>query len=688
LDFSVLNRFANGAQIVYRNMIVMMCSDPRLPTPYALTKAARFLLFVNYHRVASLLAHVRFLLRYIKQSHQKFGNLLTYMSGNNRFAWWKNMLSLTAGTKSVWVGIFFFLGVSHLALSQSKPGLSENIKLYDQAVKSKEYKKAAQYATDVARIYTESKDLNKAADYFTHSLTQAKKAGDQNLLFAGYYQLGVTNAALKKYSKAQENFESALAIARQLKDAEKVKQTLISIADSYAQGEKYKKSIEYGDELLSIALTENDILLQQKAYQLLADYYNRQGNKKKSSEYLAQYNLLVKSQQNEEQKKREMKELQQNIAKAGDETRAAQSKLSEQTKILQQTNESLRQVESSLRATADSLKEVEMINKNREMEIDLLQKDKELASIRIKEQESRIEHEALVRNSIMGGSLLSLALIAVLISSYRKKLKANEKIDQQNKNIKSSINYAKRIQEAMLPKLDQHPGIFDHSFILFKPRDVVSGDFYWISDIKNEKHSDIAFAAVDCTGHGVPGAFMSMIGINALNGLINHGITDTNKILDSLDYEIRTALRQEITGNNDGMDVALCIYRQHEQILEFSGAKNPLVYIQDGNLVQIKGDVHSIGGVKNKHAFLFKKHQVKIDRPTVVYLFSDGYKDQFGGKDNGKFLSKRLHKLLLDIHHLSMPEQMNILQRTIEEWKGNREQTDDILVIGLKLQPA
>jgi serine phosphatase RsbU (regulator of sigma subunit)/tetratricopeptide (TPR) repeat protein len=665
-----------------------MRSGLRLPYYYALAKAVQFLLFANYHRVAFQLAHVIFLNGYAQQSHKKFGKLLIYMSGNNRIAWGWSIHSLSAGTKSVLVGIIFYLGVSHLVLSQSQPRLAENIKLYDQAVKSKEYKKAAQYASDIAGIYTESKDLNKAVEYLTQSLSHAKKASDQSMLFTGYHQLGVTNTDLKKYSKAQENFESALGIARQLKDAEKVKQELLSVSNSYAQGEKYKKSIEYADELLSIALSENDIPLQQKACQLLADYYSKQGNKKKSSEYLAQYNLLVKSQQAEEQKKREMKELQQNMAKAGNETRAAQSKLSEQTKILQQTNESLRQVESSLRATADSLKEAEMISKNREMEIDLLQKDKELASIRIKEQESRIEHEALIRNSIVGGSLLSLALIAVLISSYKKKLKANEKIDQQNKNIKSSINYAKRIQEAMLPKLDQHPGIFDNSFILFRPRDVVSGDFYWIADIKNEKHTDIAFAAVDCTGHGVPGAFMSMVGINSLNGLINRGITDTNKILDSLDHEIRTALRQDITGNNDGMDVALCIYRQHEQMLEFSGAKNPLVYIQNGELVHIKGDVHSIGGVKNKHAFLFKKHQIKIDRPTVVYLFSDGYKDQFGGKENVKFLSKRLNKLLLDIHQLPMPEQMNILQRTIEEWKDDREQTDDILVIGLKLQPA
>src|SRR5690606_5962002 len=169
-----------------------------------------------------------------------------------------------------------------------------------------------------------------------------------------------------------------------------------------------------------------------------------------------------------------------------------------------------------------------------------------------------------------------------------------------------------------------HQKIFKNAFILFKPRDSVSGDFYWFTDIKNgtSNNGDIAFAAVDCTGQGVLGAFMSMIGINALNGLVNKGVIETNKMLDSLDHEIRTALQQDSSGNNDGMDIALCIYRKSRKVIEFSGAKNPLVYIQDNELFQIKGDIHSIGGIKHKNEFLFKKHEIAIDKPTVVYLFS------------------------------------------------------------------
>jgi serine phosphatase RsbU (regulator of sigma subunit) len=277
-------------------------------------------------------------------------------------------------------------------------------------------------------------------------------------------------------------------------------------------------------------------------------------------------------------------------------------------------------------------------------------------------------------------------LIGVVVFSYRKKIKANKQIEEQNKNIRSSINYAKRIQEAMLPKTEQYPSVFKDSFILFKPRDTVSGDFYWISEIKT---GDVAFAAVDCTGHGVPGAFMSMIGIKALNGLINRDTSDTNLILDALDNEIKTALRQEVSGNNDGMDIALCIYREKEKMLEFSGAKNPLVYVQNHELFKVKGDTHSIGGRKKANSqFSFKKHQIKIDKPTVLYLFSDGYKDQFGGTENTKFLSKKLNKLLLQIHELPMADQLNILQLTLSEWKGNHNQTDDILVMGLKLDPT
>jgi len=217
----------------------------------------------------------------------------------------------------------------------------------------------------------------------------------------------------------------------------------------------------------------------------------------------------------------------------------------------------------------------------------------------------------------------------------------------------------------------------------------VSGDFYWFKEIKNgASEKDFAFAAVDCTGHGVPGAFMSMIGMNALNSITSKGITNPDQILNSLHTEIRTALHQEETGNNDGMDVALCVFRKQKNVLEFSGAKNPLVYIQNNELTQIKGDIHPIGGSKSIPDMAFKKHKITLDKPTTVYLFSDGYRDQFGGKDNTKFMSKKFTRLLLEIHNLPMEKQKELLDIAIEEWKGKNVQTDDILVMGVKLEPA
>jgi serine phosphatase RsbU (regulator of sigma subunit) len=584
--------------------------------------------------------------------------------------------------------VLLFLLNAGQANAQSKQ--PEEIKLYDQAIKRKDYKKAAQYAYSLSKIYNESKDQKKASDYLNLALSNAKKSDDNAILYASSHQLGVNYLDTKKYSKALENYLDALTAARQLNDNILIKEELMNVSVAYNFTEKYKKAIEYADEALAMSITQNDVLVQQKCYQLLSDYYAKQGNKNKSVEYLAQYNLLIKTKQNEELKKREVKELKRYIAKVGSEKRATETQLTEQTKKLKLSTDSLRLVETSLRATSDSLKVVEELNRNRALQINLLQKDKELTDIKIKEQETRIKNEELIRNFIIVGSGLSVALIIVLIISYRKKTKANIKIDHQNKNIKSSINYAKRIQEAMLPRIEQHPEVFRNSFILFRPRDTVSGDFYWLSEIKNgvEGNGDIAFAAVDCTGHGVPGAFMSMIGINALNGLINRGISETNLILDSLDNEIRTALRQDSSGNNDGMDIALCIYRQGKKCIEYSGAKNPLVYIQNNELFQVKGDIHSIGGSKkHKQAFFFKKHEIQIDKPTTLYLFSDGYKDQFGGKDNAKFMSKQLNELLLKIHRMPMEDQIVVLQKTIDEWKGTRDQTDDILVMGLKIEP-
>lgn len=563
--------------------------------------------------------------------------------------------------------------------------LEEHLK---QAIDSKDNGKASFYSYEIAKLYSFQKQSDKAIEYLDECVAFGKKAGDNTLMYRAHEHLGLIYRERRNYNRALDNFQKALRYAKLIKQSTALSEMLIHIGTTYGQLEKHKKSIESLEEALSLALHQDDLIMQQRCYELLAEAYNKLGNSNKTKEYKNLYNNIVRSQQNEEKSTQQLQELKQKADQAGKEKSSANAKLSQQNKKLRQTEDSLLAIKYSLEATTTSLKETKDISEKQQLQIDLLSKDKELAEMRINEQNIRLENEALVRNSIVIGTFLAAALAGVVVNGYRKKIKANKKIEEQNKSIRSSINYAKRIQEAMFPKPELQKRLLPESFILLKPRDSVSGDFYWFTEIKNWYNPDVVFAAADCTGHGVPGAFMSMIGISALNGIIGQGIAESDLILNALDVEIRTALQQEMTKNNDGMDIALCIYRKEKNTLEFSGAKNPLIYIQNNKLSQIKGDVHSIGGRRSKSDHSFKKHKVSIEETTMVYLFSDGYADQFGGPNNTKFMSKKFQRLLLDIHQKPLTEQMELLNNTIEEWRRNVGQTDDILVMGIRLEPV
>ncbi len=258
----------------------------------------------------------------------------------------------------------------------------------------------------------------------------------------------------------------------------------------------------------------------------------------------------------------------------------------------------------------------------------------------------------------------------------------NDEISQKNASITASINYAKRIQEAMLPLKEKISAGLPENFILFKPRDIVSGDFYWYA----EKDNKIIYTAVDCTGHGVPGALMSMIGSEILTTIVTaNGITKADTILEKMNDYVIKALKQEKEGlSQDGMDMALCVIDKENKTVEFAGAKNPLIYITDGELKQVKASRSGIGGYQSE-AKDFKAELIKYESPTWFYMFSDGFQDQFGGPKNRKFMIKRLKQLLFDIHYKPMEEQHEILDKIIEEWMKDTPQTDDIILIGFKL---
>lgn len=258
----------------------------------------------------------------------------------------------------------------------------------------------------------------------------------------------------------------------------------------------------------------------------------------------------------------------------------------------------------------------------------------------------------------------------------------SDKLEVLYKDITASIRYAKRLQDSILPQHEYIRSLLPESFVLFKPKDIVSGDFYWVQDSKDK----VLFSAVDCTGHGVPGAFMSLIGANALSRIVGeNGVEKPSVILDELNRLSSEALNKSTEGNEvrDGMDAAICSFDKSRNVLEYAGANNPLYLIRDSEVTQIKADKYAIASFE-PNSKNYTNHEIEIKEGDVIYLFSDGYADQFGGERGKKFMYRRFRDLLISIKDKTPIEQKSILNSTIEDWRGVHEQVDDILIIGVK----
>ncbi|MEN8250677.1 MAG: SpoIIE family protein phosphatase, partial [Bacteroidota bacterium] len=337
----------------------------------------------------------------------------------------------------------------------------------------------------------------------------------------------------------------------------------------------------------------------------------------------------------------------------------------------------------------------------KQKEITVLTQEAEIQSLKAKRQQS-------VRNSFIIGFIVMVILVWVILLNFLQKRKANRKIveqnveileaneelkvlneaiNKQNHEIIDSISYAERIQAAMLPPETYITELLNENFILYKPRDIVSGDFYWIKHINQY----IILLAADCTGHGVPGALMSMLGISFLNEIVQRReITQANQVLNELRKQIKFSLRQHGQPDEakDGIDMALCVLDLKNMTMQYSGANNPLYLIQDVNdipeLKEVKPDMMPIGYYYGKDK-TFTNNDIELEMGDTFYIFSDGFIDQKGGKDNKKFMSKNFKKMLLEIHDQAMHDQKEILDKTLTDWIGNNSQMDDVLVIGVRV---
>ncbi|TAF66947.1 MAG: hypothetical protein EAZ55_04575 [Cytophagales bacterium] len=534
-------------------------------------------------------------------------------------------------------------------------------------------------------VYYHMKDYYNARYYNDKALETAQNNNDKLTLGRIYETTSLLFQAEEKYDKALDYFKKHLAIRDSLLIEERLKQQeLLQQQFIIERTEKELKLLLVGEEVKDLALKQKE-----KELQLLQNEKELQ-NAKLSQEELQkkralQELLLLKQKADSEKKEREINELVQ--------------------------KQTLKDLE---------LQRKSALEKQKENEIKLLTQNKQLQDLQLKKNEEELKQQRDLQNAIFGiGALGALVFVLIVISwgiTRRKNLllaeqqkviaeknaeliQTNEEIATQrdtaealskliaekNADITDSINYAQRIQQAMLPTTEEISQYLPHHFILFKPRDIVSGDFYWFA----QKENKIIVAAADCTGHGVPGGFMSMIG-NDLIGQIVHDkeIHEPHLILNELHKGIRKALKQSDTDNRDGMDISLVVINTDTKTIAYAGAKNPLIYVQKEQIFTIKADKHSIGGGLAGQEISFTTKEINYETPTTLYLFSDGYQDQFGGANDKKFMVTRMRELFLAIHSEPLPQQKEKLQTAIEQWiaEGEEEQTDDILVIGLKMQ--
>jgi serine phosphatase RsbU (regulator of sigma subunit) len=260
-------------------------------------------------------------------------------------------------------------------------------------------------------------------------------------------------------------------------------------------------------------------------------------------------------------------------------------------------------------------------------------------------------------------------------------------VEEKNKEILDSINYAKRLQNAILPSETVWKSHLPESFVLNKPKDIVAGDFFWLESISKTSNSNeelLLIAAADCTGHGVPGALVSVVCSNALNRAVKEfHLSDPGKILDKTRELVLETFEKSDEDVKDGMDISLCAINLKTLSLNWAGANNPLWLIQNGDLIQIKADKQPVG--KHSHAKPFTTHNFQLKKNDSIYIFTDGFPDQFGGPKGKKFKHKQLSELILEVSNENLDTQKQLLDIAFENWKFNVEQIDDVCVIGIRI---
>ena len=545
----------------------------------------------------------------------------------------------------------------------------------------------------IGGLYWNQKEYDRAKDYYQQSLELREKLGNRILVAHSLKSLGMICKDEGSTSKALELYDRALKAFTAESDLE----SIASIQN--LKGNLYRKLSEY-DKAQEYYAIAQEIYLQTKNKQGLAHTLNNIGLTytewgkpelaiKTLTEATAEAALVLD------------RNLEKDIALA----------LSELFKQKKQFEPSLQYFQRYA-----SLKDSIQANESRkriaeiEFENEMTVKDREIANqqLEIHGQNAKIAEQRIFLFGFLG-IITIIAIFSILLyrqfaqkkQAYneieaQKELlkyanasleKKNDELAEMNEKVTDSIIYAKKIQDAILPHDELFRSMLPDSFVLYRPRDIVSGDFYWI----HQQGSKVYVAAADCTGHGVPGAFMSMIGNTLLNELVlGKNMSDPAQIITEMDKGVTAALKQHtghISKQEDGMEMSLCIIDHEAGIIEFAGTDQKVIVIRDSGAETFSGNLFPIGGmytIKQRKKIPYEKRIIPIEPGMVIYLLSDGYIDQFGGPEDQRFNSNRLLKLLSANWQMDMPEQYHLLRREFEAWKGAGRQIDDVLVVGIR----
>ncbi|MEW6468215.1 MAG: tetratricopeptide repeat protein, partial [Bacteroidota bacterium] len=488
----------------------------------------------------------------------------------------------------------------------------------------------ASMLANIGIIYSNQKNYRKAIENYETAIAAFKEIDNKNWVAYCYNNIGTVYFYQNDYEKALSSFFESKKIREDIGDKQGLAVVYNNIGEVYARQNKLGDSFDNLMTSLSISRAINYRDGIKDTYKSLSELFEKRANYRLAHEYFKKYSELKDSLLNE--------------------------------KVTKQVSEMNIKYD-----TEKKQKKIELLNKEKE-------KQAAIASAENKRKNTII-------SAITGGALLILVFSVFLFNRFQVIRKQRNIITEKNKEITDSITYAKRIQEAILPLEDSFRKLFPESFILYRPKDIVSGDFYWLA----EKNNKIIFAVVDCTGHGVPGAFMSLIGFSLLNQIVKEqNITTPAEILKELSKGINLSFKQnELSEVKDSMDIAICSFDKEKNSLEYAGAYRPLFYFKQSQFHETKSDKKAIGDFDEYTSYT--NHKLELQRGDSIYIFSDGYTDQFGGEKGKKFKNKQFEDKLLAIQSKSMSEQKKILEETFLSWKGSLEQIDDILIIGVRI---